>query len=163
MRMWLVMVGLLGLVAACAEKQRVVRPRANPKGQGIAVEVVEPTITTGTSCPEGITAGVAARAKGAAESALTAAGFRISSEEKTTFGAMVHIEISYCSEAGIVNGSTKLDLDYAPADESVILWGDSANGDMAKPETMQSTLNELVERMTFDPGVIAAVDEAVKK
>jgi hypothetical protein len=154
---------VLVLVAGCAEKQRVVRPRANPKGTAMAVDVTEPTVAAGTSCPEGISSGVAERAKRSASSALTAAGFRLSEDDKTAFAAVVNIEISYCSEAGIVNGATRLDLQYAPGGETVTLWGDSANGDMARPETMQSTLNELVERMVYDPGVIAAVDEQVKK
>jgi hypothetical protein len=156
------------LALGCAEKQKVVRPKANPQGIGIAV--VEPTVrlASGTSCPETAKDGVADRFRSAARSALSRAGFEVTEESAAAMAAGLEIEIDYCSAAGIVSGTTALELrritppsnDAAPDAPRVqaTIWRGQAQGDQARGETANSTLVELVETMLFDPNVIAATE-----
>ncbi|HEY1100429.1 MAG TPA: hypothetical protein VGF99_15930 [Myxococcota bacterium] len=146
--------------AACAEKQAVPTARAKADPAGLGVVIVEPTVrvTSGTSCAPSVTDGAAARFKSAATAALSTAGFTIVTDEKDqAFAAALDLEVDYCSDAGIVSGTTALELKRKSGGG---VWRGQAVGDQARGETAASTLNELVETMLFDPRVIKATKEA---
>ena len=151
----------VALFSACAEKQKVAAAapkRADPDGLGVVI--AEPTVhvAAGTSCGDTVTQGAAERFKSATAGALTKAGFAIVTDEKEqAFTAQLDLEIDYCSDAGIVSGTTALEL-KRKAGSSV--WRGQAVGDLARGETASSTVSELVEGMLFDPRVIKATKEA---
>jgi hypothetical protein len=161
---------MLLLAAGCAEKQKVTRPVANVRGIGLSIS--EPTVrlASGTSCADDAQTGVEDRFRAAARSALSQAGFAVTDDPAAAMAAALEIEIDYCSAAGIVSGTTALELRRvappaagaapdAPRVTSTV-WRGQTKGDQAKGETASSTLLELVEVMLYDPGVIAATETA---
>ncbi len=155
----LLSVSFAGVVGCATPKAApVARARAAPDGLGVVVG--EPTVrlVSGTSCDASVTEGAAARFRSAAVSALTGAGFSVVTDEtQQAFAAELDLEITYCSNAGIVSGSTALEL-KKKAGGSV--WRGQAVGDQARGETAASTMSELVETMLFDPRVIKATKDA---
>jgi hypothetical protein len=152
------LVTMVCMSVGCAEKQRVVRPRANPKGQGIVVLVPAVRLAEGTTCGEEVQQGVASRVADAAKTALTSAGFRVTDDATSAaFAAGTSVELSYCSEAGIVNGVTAFELNSTARGKAGTVWRSSASGDLARPETAASALDELVQTMLYDDKVIGAV------
>ena len=157
------LLGLLALVIACpAAEVKPTRAKASPKGAGVAV--VDPTVrvAAGTTCPEGTAESVGPRMKAATSGALTNGGFKVvdgADAEKAPYSTALDIEITYCSEAGIVSGTSALELRRSGGS----VWRHQATGDLARGETAASTLNELVEVMLYDPAVIAAMSDGAGK
>jgi len=143
------------LSVGCAEKQKPqARPKATPAGFGVLVTDPIVRVAAGTTCPEGVAAGVGERFKSSATGALTNAGFAIvSAPGSEAFTANLELEVNYCSDAGIVSGSTAFDLKRA---SGASVWRGQATGDQARAETADSTIAELFETMLFDERVIEA-------
>ncbi len=148
---------LLSLVIACpAAEVKPTRAKASAKGAGVAVADPTVRIAAGTTCPEGTAESVGPRMKSATAGALTSGGFKVvdgAEAEKAPYTTGLDIEITYCSEAGIVSGTSALELKRGGGS----VWRQQATGDLARGETAASTLNELVEIMLYDPAVIAAM------
>ncbi len=149
----------VSVALGCAEKQVVpVVPKASPQGLGVMVS--EPTVrlAAGTTCGETATTGAADRFKSAATGALTKAGFSVvTTEAEQAFAAALDLEIDYCSDAGIVSGTTSLELKRKTG---ASVWRGQAVGDQARGETAASTMAELVDAMLYDPRVIKATEDA---
>jgi hypothetical protein len=147
------------IVGGCAAPQKPApRPRAQPRG--LALYVAEPTVTTttGTACATTVTEGIGPRFRSAATTALTEAGFRVAdAADGAAFVAHVALDVDYCSDAGIVSGTTALTLKQKG---TTSVWRGQATGDQARGETATSTVRELVEKMLFDPQVIDATEAA---
>jgi hypothetical protein len=144
--------------SACAEKQKVERARGKPNGAGVVLVDPVAKLTSGTTCSDTVVADVAARSKDAAKTALTRAGFRITEDESAPFAASISVEIGYCSDAGIVNGATNLELAKKTSSTASSIWRGDATGDLAKSETAASTMAELVDVMLDDPNVIGVLN-----
>jgi hypothetical protein len=146
-------------LAGCAEKQKASpRPRAEPGGAGLFV--AEPVLKTasGVECAAAVTDGIAPRFRSAAKTALTEVGFRMAdAAESAAFVTELSLEVDYCSEAGIVSGTTALVLGRK---DNPGLWRGQATGDQARGETALSTVRELVEQMLYDPDVVEAAAAA---
>lgn len=132
------------------------RAKAQPKGVGVVV--IDPVVKVagGTTCPDGVTDGIGDRFKSATSGALTNGGFRVvddAVDSKAPYRAAIEVAVEYCSDAGIISGTSVLELKQGGAS----VWRASATGDQARGETAASTLGELVERMLYDPAVIAAL------
>jgi hypothetical protein len=155
LRSVLVTATLLG--AACcttAPEPRPPPPRAKPAGAGVVVAAPTVRVASGQPCPADASTAIALRFASAASGALGNAGFKVVPEGTAApYAAGLDIEVSYCSEAGIISGTTALELkkDGAP------IWRSQASGDQANGDTAASTLNELIDKMLGDPAVIAAV------
>lgn len=151
------LVGVLALVIACpAAEVKPTRERASPKGAGVAVGDPTVRVAAGTTCPEGTAESVGPRMKAATSGALTNGGFKVvdgADAANAPYNTALDIEITYCSEAGIVSGTSALELKRGGGS----VWRQQATGDLARGETAASTLNELVEIMLYDPAVIAAL------
>ena len=148
------------LLSACAEKQKVAAApmRADPDGLGVVIAEPVISVAAGTSCGETVTQGAAERFKSATAGALTKAGFAVVTDEKEqAFIAQLELEIDYCSDAGVVSGTTALQFKRKTG---ASVWRGQAVGDQARGETASSTVSELVEGMLFDPRVIKATKEA---
>ena len=151
---------LLVLVACSTPPKPVPVAKASPAGLGLLVAEPGVRVVTGATCGEEATRGTAERFKSAATSALARAGFSIATTEAdAAFVAALDLEIDYCSEAGIVSGTTALELKRKGG---AAVWRGQAVGDQARGETAASTLSELVEGMLYDPRVIKATDDARK-
>jgi hypothetical protein len=150
---------LLVVGGGCAAKQKPPpRPRAQPRG--LALFVQEPAVKTasGAACAPAVTEEVGPRFRSAATTAFTEAGFRVAdSADGAAFVVVLGVEIDYCSDAGIVSGTTALTLKGSGAGN---VWRGQATGDQARGETAASTLRELVEQMLYDPGVIQTTEQA---
>jgi hypothetical protein len=150
----------LVLVACSTPPKPVPVAKASPAGLGLHVADPGVRVVTGATCGEEATRGTAERFKSAATSALARAGFTIATAEAdAAFVAALDLEIDYCSEAGIVSGTTALELKHRGG---ATVWRGQAVGDQARGETAASTLSELVEGMLYDPRVIKATDDARK-
>jgi hypothetical protein len=148
-------------LAACRTPPPPAAPaKASPAGLGVMVADPGVRVIAGTTCGEEATRGTADRFKSAATSALARAGFTIATAEAdAAFVAALDLEIDYCSDAGIVSGTTALELKRKGG---AAVWRGQAVGDQARGETAASTMSELVEGMLYDPKVIKATDDARK-
>ena len=150
-------VGVLALVIACpAAEVKPTRPKAAAKGAGVSVAEPVVRIAAGTTCPDGTAESVGPRMKSATSGALTHGGFKVvggADADKAPYTTALDIEITYCSDAGIVSGTSALELKHGGGS----VWRQQATGDLARGETAASTLSELVEIMLYDPAVIAAL------
>lgn len=134
-------------------------PRAKPAGTGVRVPLPVVTLAEGTTCtPESI-AGVDARFLTAAQTALTQVGFRVTEETDAPYTAILALEVNYCSDAGIVSGTTALDLQKQKKAASVSIWHGEAKGDQARAETATSTLDELMNKLIYAPAVVNALND----
>jgi hypothetical protein len=134
--------------------------KASPAGLGVVVADPGVRVVSGTACGEDATRGTAERFKSAATSALARAGFTVApTEADAAFVAALDLEIDYCSDAGIVSGTTALELKRKGG---AAVWRGQAVGDQARGETAASTMSELVEGMLSDPRVIKATEDARK-
>ena len=150
----------VALLSSCAEQQKVVAAPQRAQPDGLGVMLAEPTVhvAAGTSCGETVTQGAAERFKAATAGALTNAGFSVVTDEKEqAFTAQLDLEIDYCSAAGIVSGTTGLELKKKAG---ASIWRGQAVGDQARGETAASTISELVDKMLFDARVIKATKDA---
>lgn len=152
-------VASLAAGVGCAEKQKPLPPpKADPAGLGVVVGAPAVTLVAGTSCADTVTQGVGERFAAATTSALTGAGFSVvAADADNAFSADLALEIDYCSDAGIVSGTTALTLNRKGGGS---VWRGQATGDQARGETAKSTLAELVETMLYDPRVIKATETA---
>jgi hypothetical protein len=159
-RVSLALVSAITLAACGTTPKPVAVPKASPAGIGIVIADPAVRLAAGTTCSEDATRGIADRFKSAASSALARAGYTIATAEAdAAFVAALDLETDYCSDAGIVSGTTNLELKRTNGDA---IWRGKATGDQARGETAASTLGELVEGMLYDPQVIKAT-EATKK
>ena len=134
-------------------------PRAKPAGVGVRVPMPQVKLAEGTTCtPEAIT-GVDARFLSAAQTALTQTGFRVTEEADAPYTAVLALEVNYCSDAGIVSGTTALDLQKQKHAASVSVWHGEAKGDQARAETASSTLDELMNKLLYAPAVVKALND----
>ena len=152
-RIFLSLAALTFLVVGCASTPDApIKPRAKPAGAGLALGDPKVSVAPGTTCSPDLALGIASRFKSAASGALSKAGFHVVDETAggaAPYGAGLEIEVSYCSDAGIVSGSTALELKKGGAS----VWRSQATGDQARPETAASTMAELVDNMLDDPSV----------
>jgi hypothetical protein len=144
-------------VCSCAEDKAYVRPVARPNGMGVQVAPPGVSIAAGTTCAPNVVDGIADRFQSAAQDALTNVGFAVVSHEGTPLHAKLTLIVDYCSEAGIVSGSTSLSLEKSGQGT---VWSGQTTGDQARAETANSTLQELVGRMVLDERVIKATEHA---
>ena len=95
----------------------------------------------------------------AAQTALTQVGFRGTEEADAPYTAILALEGNYCSDAGIVSGTTALDLQKQKHSASVSIWHGEAKGDQARAETATSTLDELMNKLIYAPAVVNALKD----
>lgn len=159
-RLALTTLAVVSLIACRTPPPPAAPAKASPVGLGVVVVDPGVRVVGGTTCGEDATRGTADRFKSAATSALARAGFTIATAEAdAAFVAALDLEIDYCSDAGIVSGTTALELKRKGG---AAVWRGQAVGDQARGETAASTMNELVEGMLYDPKVIKATEDARK-
>ena len=146
-------------LCGCAEKQKPVpRAKASPAGLGVVVAIPTVRVAAGTTCADTVTQGAAERFRAAAVGALTSAGFSVVTDPaEQAFTAALDLEVDYCSDAGIVSGTTALVFQRKTG---ASVWRGNAVGDQARGETASSTMNELIETMLYDARVIQATQDA---
>lgn len=151
-------VAVLAVVGCAAKQKPAPRPRAQPRGLALFVDAPIVTTSSGATCAPDVAEGIAPRFRSAAATAFTEVGFRVAdAASAAAFVAEVGVEVDYCSEAGIVSGTTALTLKQKDAGS---VWRGQATGDQARGETAASTLRELVDQMLYDPGVIETIQQA---
>jgi hypothetical protein len=158
---FLIALAVTAAVSGCAEKQKPLPPaKASPEGLGVVVAVPTVRVAAGTTCADTVTQGAAERFKAAAVGALTRAGFSVVTDPaEQAFTAALDLEVDYCSDAGIVSGTTAMELQRKTG---ASVWRGQAVGDQARGETASSTMNELIETMLYDARVIKATQDARK-
>jgi len=149
-------VATLICATACVTEKPALRERAKPAGRGLFVVAPETKVVAGTSCGDSVVEGISDRFKSATAGALSNAGFGVVSDEKAPMSAKVELTIDYCSDAGVVSGSTALSLERTGKG---MVWRGQVTGDQARGETAASTMNELVEKMLWDDNVIRALGD----
>lgn len=151
--------GALGLLAmSCASTPKAAPPE-RASGAGLGMWVAEPTVhvVDGTTCSPTVTDGIPARFAQTASKAMTNAGFALlEGGTREGFVLKLDLEVDYCSDAGIVSGTTTMSVLH----HGEPIWTGRALGDQAKGETASSTIAELVDGMLLDPGVVRATKGA---
>ena len=147
---------VVGCAVGCAEEKKVVRQHAQPKGTGLFVAAPVAKVVPGTSCAEDIVNGISERFRSAAAGALSNAGFGVVNDEKAPLSAKIEITVDYCSDAGIVSGSTALSLEK---EGKGMIWrgqvtGDAIKGTLTKQRTDKKETR--VEQLLFTGRRLAA-------
>jgi hypothetical protein len=144
------MVGLLTMSCASTPKAA---PVERASGAGLGIWVAEPTIhvVDGTTCSPTVTDGIPSRFAATASKAMTNAGFALlEGGTREGFVLTLDLEVDYCSDAGIVSGTTTMSVLH----RGEPVWTGRALGDQAKGETAASTIAELVDGMLLDSNVV---------
>lgn len=94
-----------------------------------------------TGCAPNVHEGLGERFQEAARSALGAAGWTVvDTSASHQFTARLVVETDYCSDVGIISGTTSLTL----LEDGKAAGTARATGDQANGETIASTMEELV-------------------
>lgn len=144
---------------ACASPPKAAPTVMRANGGGHGVWVAEPTfhVVEGVACSAGTTDGIPARFSATASKAMTNAGFALlDGGTREGFVLQLDLEVDYCSDAGIVSGTTTMSLLH----HGDAIWSARALGDQAKGETAASTIAELVDGMLLDPTVVRVTKQA---
>jgi hypothetical protein len=149
---------ILGLGCQTPPKPPVPRPVAAV--QGIRVLLVQPAATrvTAVGCPEAIIDTLPVRLTGAAQTALSAAGFAVVGDPTQEHQLEVRLdsEVVYCNgEVGIANGNAGLAL----AKGGAVIHRTDGQGELSSQTSATSLFGDLVNTLIHDAAVIRAVDE----
>lgn len=147
------------VVGACASPPKAAPAAVRASGAGHGIFVAEPTfhVVDGTACAAGTTDGIPARFASTASKAMTNAGFTLlEGGTREGFVLQLDLEVDYCSDAGIVSGTTSMSLLH----HGDAIWTARALGDQAKAETAASTIAELVDGMLLDSNVVRVTKQA---
>ena len=153
------LIGALTVVSGCASPPKAAPAAERASGAGHGLWVAEPTfhVVDGTACSAGTTDGIPARFAATASKAMTNAGFSLlDGGTREGFVLNLDLEVDYCSDAGIVSGTTTMTLLH----HGNAIWTARALGDQAKGETAASTIAELVDGMLLDPTVVRVTKQA---